>query len=88
METLLQHDRLNLGASDRPCRLSTPNLADLEQIRSERTAIRLAHDDHLKNSIAPEALIASKLGSYRDHVRPAFQFIPNQFGSAREMNGT
>lgn len=60
--------------------------------RSERAATRLARDDDLKNSIALKGLIASKLGSYRDHVRPlsasAFQFIPSQFGSAREMNGT
>lgn len=68
--------------------LQTIGPCHTRRCRSERTATRLARDDDLKNSIAPEALIASKLGSYRDHVRPAFQFIPNQFGSAREMNGT
>lgn len=65
METLLQRDRLNLGASDRPCRLSTPNLADLEQIRSElaREALDQPHrSDLIASELAPTENCGHKKG--------------------------
>lgn len=67
METLLQHDRLNLGASDRPCRLSTPNLADLEQIRSE--AWPRSRRCAVSASFTAEA-IAGKPRSHRSKPKP------------------